>query len=84
MDRTPSRTLESLTVILLIALVAYSVIVVIISLGVGSVPLWVFGILIAILIVLVIVRIIAMAGFGYPPYNSTRLFGQTKEEEKKK
>ena len=84
MNRTPPRALRSLIVILVIAIVVISLIVAIISLGTGYVPSWALGILIASLIVLVIIRIIAMVSFGYPPYDFSRLYAQNREWKEKK
>lgn len=70
-------------VILVIAVVAIALIVAMISVGLGYVPSWALGILIASFIVLVIVHIIAMVGFGYPRYDFTRLYAQNKEGEEK-
>jgi membrane protein YdbS with pleckstrin-like domain len=83
MDRTPPRALRSLIAILVIAVIVLPLRVVMISLGTGYVPSWAFGILIAILIVLMIVRIIAMVGFGCPPYDFSRLYVQKQRMERR-
>jgi hypothetical protein len=84
MNRTAPRTLRSLILILVVAILAISLIVVMIGLGTGSVPSWALGILIGSLIVLVIIRIIAMVGYGYPSYDFSRLYAQSGESKEKK
>jgi nicotinamide riboside transporter PnuC len=84
MSRTAPSALRSLIVILVIAVVVIAIIVAMISVGLGYVPSWALLILIASFILLVIVRIIAMAGFGFPPYDFSRLYQQNKEEKEKK
>jgi hypothetical protein len=84
MNRTPPRALVSWISILVTAIIIFSFMVVIISLGSGSVPSWALAILITSLIGLVIIRAIAMFRFGYPPYDFSRLYTQNKEEKEKK
>jgi membrane-anchored glycerophosphoryl diester phosphodiesterase (GDPDase) len=84
MSRPPPKALVTWISILVIAIVIFSLIVVIISMVSGSVPSWAIAILITSLIGLVIIRAIAMFSFGYPPYDSSRLFEQNREGEEKK
>jgi membrane-anchored glycerophosphoryl diester phosphodiesterase (GDPDase) len=84
MNRTPPRALVTWISILVIAIVIFSLVVVIISLVSGSVPSWALAILIASLISLVIIRAIAMFRFGYPSYDFSRLYEQNRESKEKK
>jgi hypothetical protein len=84
MSRTAPRSLRSLIVILVVAVLAISLIVVTISLAIGNVPSWVLGLLIGSFIVLVFIRIIAMVGYGYPSYDFSRLYAQSGESKEKK
>jgi membrane-anchored glycerophosphoryl diester phosphodiesterase (GDPDase) len=84
MNRTPPRALVTWISILVIAIVIFSLVVVIISLVSGSVPSWALAILITSLISLVIIRAIAMFRFGYPSYDFSRLYEQNGESKEKK
>jgi membrane-anchored glycerophosphoryl diester phosphodiesterase (GDPDase) len=84
MNRTPPRALVTWISILVIAIVIFSLVVVIISLVSGSVPSWALAILITSLISLVIIRAIAMFRFGYPSYDFSRFYEQNRESKEKK
>ena len=84
MDRTPPRTLVSAITILVTIIVIFSVVVVIISLATGDVPSWALATLIASLIALVIIRGIAMARYGYPPYDFSPFYERNKGSKEKK
>jgi membrane protein YdbS with pleckstrin-like domain len=84
MNHTPPRALVSWISILVTAIVIFSLIVVIISLGSGSVPSWAIAILFTSLIGLVIIRAIAMFRFGYPSYDFSQLYAQSGESKEKK
>jgi len=83
MNRNPSRALGLAVSALVIAI--FAILLIFIALGpTGSgtmmgarhFPFWVFGVVIAILIVMFIVRIIVWVGFGYPPYRYSRIYWQ--------
>jgi len=84
MDRTPSRALKSLISILLVFVIAFAIMAAIISVDLGYVPSWALAILFGSFIALVVIRIVAMAGFGYPRYDFSRLYNQNEELKEKK
>ena len=84
MNGTSPRSLRSLVLVLLITTVAFAIIAAIFLLATGAVPDWALVLLFGSLITLVIVRIVAMLGYGYPPYYSSRLFAQNKEQKEEK
>ena len=84
MNGTSPRSLRSLVLVLLIATIAFAIMAVIFILATGSIPDWALALLFASLIALVIIRIVAMVGYGYPPYDSSRLFAQNKEQKEEK
>jgi membrane-anchored glycerophosphoryl diester phosphodiesterase (GDPDase) len=84
MVSTPPKALVSWISILVVAILIFSLIVVIISVASGNVPSWALAILITSLIGLVIIRAIAMFSYGYPAYDFSPLYAQKKEENEKK
>jgi amino acid transporter len=84
MDRTPPRALKSLISILLVFVIVFAIVVAIISVSLGYAPSWALAILFVSFIALVVFRIVALAGFGYPRYDFSRLYDQNKELKEKK
>jgi membrane protein YdbS with pleckstrin-like domain len=84
MNGSPPKSIDWLIRFLLFAAVVIVVIIFIFVLAVGPPPLWALGILFAVLIALVIVRLIGLAGFGYPRYDFSKLYAQNKEGKEKK
>jgi hypothetical protein len=74
---TPSA-IRILVPALLFAAFVISAVLIVFILVAGYPPLWAIGIVFAFLIVLVIVRIVAYAGFGYPRYDFYRQYLQNK------
>jgi len=84
MGRTPPNALKLLISVLVIVVVVFALIVAIISVGLGYVPSWALYILIGSLIAFVIIRIVAMVGFDYPPYDFSRIYEQNRDQNIKK
>ncbi len=84
MNRTPPRALKSLISILVIVVIAFALIVAVISVVLGYVPSLALALLIGSLIALVIIRIVAMVAFDYPSYDFSRIYKQNQDTNEKK
>ncbi len=78
MDESTPKAVRILVPALLIAAFVIAAILIVIILMAGYPPSWAIGVFLTVLIFLVIVRIIAYAGFGYPRYNFSQQYYQSK------
>lgn len=78
MNESTPKAVKVLVPTLLIAAFVVSAILIVIILVAGYPPAWAIGVFFALLIFLVIVRIVAYAGYGYPRYDFSSKYYQSK------
>jgi len=78
MKESTPKAVRVLVPSLLIAALVISATLIVIILVAGYPPTWAIGVFFTCLVFLVIVRIIAYAGFGYPRYDFSRQYLQSK------